>query len=86
MGDLKKFADNTKVTIDQIIQSGNYNKKIVEALKTGDLSILNSLSETDRNNRNIMEPLLYAYYNARKSYAVFKYFGRNIQDDRTLRS
>lgn len=84
MGELKKFANNKLVSFDDLRKSGNYEPAIINVVEKGNLEMLSQLDGTDRNSKEYMEPILYAYYNLRHSYDVFKYYGQNLQDDRDL--
>lgn len=58
-----------------------YPENILEQLATGDYNCLNQLTPETRENVGFMEPLLYAVKNERATYIVYKYYGKELQED-----
>lgn len=56
-----------------------YTEKLLQALERGDFNYLNEIDISDRNNKEYMEPLLFAVKNNKGSYEVFKYYGEELQ-------
>ena len=81
MSELNSNRESLK--LNDIKQSGLYAVELLEKLETGDFSELDKLTADDRNNREIMEPLLYAVKNEPElnTYIVYKYYGDALQRD-----
>lgn len=58
-----------------------YSPRLMQGIKNGDYSILNEINPADKNDREFMEPLLYAVKNEKATYIVYKYYGEDIQED-----
>lgn len=79
---MDKLNSNREVLkISDLKKSKIYNIKMLEQLEVGDFTGLKQLSADDRNNRQFMEPLLYAVKNELNTYKVYKYYGENLQGD-----
>ena len=82
---MEKFEyDKSTVTLNELMTKGVYSKALLEAMEKGRYQELYSLSVSDRANRDLMEPLLYAVRNENGTYAVYAYFSENLQNDTTL--
>lgn len=79
MDNLNSNRENLKIS--DLKKSKLYNIKMLEQLEAGDFTGLKQLSADDRNNRQFMEPLLYAVKNELNTYKVYKYYGENLQGD-----
>ena len=79
---MKNFGNNKTVNFEKIEESGIYSQELLKQLKVGNYSYLSSeLSGEQRNNKDFMEPLLYAVRNEKKTYMVYKYYGANLQEN-----
>ena len=76
---MKYFPDNTKVTLDDLESKGIYSEELIENLKFGKLDKLMELDEDKRENRDYMEPILYAVLEKFSTYEVYEYFGDKLK-------
>lgn len=81
------FKNNRSVNLENLEQAINedgkriYSEKLIEGIKNGDFNCLNEISPADRSDREFMEPLLYAVKNEKNTYMVYRYYGKNLQED-----
>lgn len=80
------FKDNRTVSFEELEKIVNkdgkrvYPPKLIQQLKNGNFNILNEINISYRNNRTIMEPLLYAAKNSKyNTFEVFRYYGETLQ-------
>lgn len=80
------FKDNRTVNFDELEKAVNkdgkrvYPPKLIQQLRNGNFNILNEINASYRNNRTLMEPLLYAVKNSEYgTYEVYKYYGEELQ-------
>ena len=84
---MKEFANNKIVTLNDLKQSKNYPNELVENLERRNFKvILELLSNSQRADINIMEPILYAIKNEFDTYEIYTYYGVNLQDNAKLAS
>lgn len=76
--------DKSTVTLNELMMKGVYSRELLEALNKGKYQELYTLSASDRANRDLMEPLLYAVRNENGTYAVYTYFSESLQNDTAL--
>jgi len=81
------FKNNRSVNLENLERAINedgkriYSEKLIEGIRGGDFNCLNEISPADRNDREFMEPLLYAVKNEKNTYMVYKYYGKNLQEN-----
>lgn len=66
------------VTLDSLRDDPKYSSELIDGLKTGDLSVLDSLGEKI-NNLDFMQSLIYAYKNDKDNYDLFLQAGPAVQ-------
>jgi len=74
------FLDNTKVTLKDLRNIGTYPQELLAELEKGKLEKLLELSVDQRENREFMEPILYAMLDEFGTYEVYRYFGDKLKD------
>lgn len=73
------------ISIEDLSKTKIYSQKVIEAVQRQDyLSLKNLLSYEDRENKDVMMPILYAVKNKFNTYLVFKILGRNLQSNTSL--
>lgn len=72
---------NSNKSIKDLKQSGLYDIELLERLEVGDFSKLAQLSVDDKNNREFMEPLLYAVKKDKHTYKVYRDYGDELKRD-----
>ena len=84
---MQKFSNPKTLKINDLEKSGFYNLDLLNCLKNREFYVLmDYISDEDRANIDIMEPLLYAIRNELGTYEVFKYYKSNLQNDIELAS
>ena len=59
-----------------------YSEELVQKIQSGDFNYLNDIDVLYRNNKNFMEPLLYAVRNSEfGTYEIYKYYGEDLQKE-----
>ena len=84
------FENNRKVMFEDLKEAINedgkrvYSDELLREISNGNYNYINeTLTPAQREDRNFMEPLLYAVRNDAKngSYIIYKYYGENLQQD-----
>lgn len=79
------FTNNRTVNFKELEESGIYLEDLLKQIKNGNYEFLNeALDETNRRDRDFMEPLLYAVKNEHGTYEIYKYYGDNLQENLDL--
>jgi len=74
------FANNKTVSFRDLEESGHYSEELLQQIRIGNYEILNrELYSKRKEDRDFMEPILYAVRNQNHTYAVYKYYGENLQ-------
>ena len=76
---MKYFMDNTKVRIEDLKTVAVYDKELLGELEKGHFEKLKELDEEYLENRDFMEPILYAMVHEFNTYEVYKYFGDKLK-------
>lgn len=83
---MKKFSNNRILTINDLEESGMYEKNLLQDLKRGEFKSLLDLPTKTRADRDYMEPILFAVRNKFNTFRVYKYYDKNLQDNVKLAS
>ena len=77
------YSENTKdISIEELNKINTYSKDVINAIEKQDYSSLETLlSYSDRENKDVMMPILYAVKNKYNTYAIFSILGRNLQEN-----
>ena len=82
---MQYFSNNRIVNFKDLRKSGIYSNILLDELEQGNYKFLKELlSETDRGNRNIMEPILYAVRNEHNTYQIYTYYAKVLQENKDL--
>ena len=77
---MKCFLDNTKVKLEDLRTIGIYDLELLDELEKGHFNKLAELEEKYREDREFMEPILYAVLDKFRSYEVYRYYGDKLKD------
>lgn len=77
---MKYFLDNTKVKLEDLRSIGIYDAYLLDELEEGHFDKLKGLAEEYTENRNYMEPILYAMLDKFGTYEVYQYYGDKLKD------
>ena len=71
------FSDNRKITFKILEEDSRYSKELLSVVRSGKYELIPLyLNEIERNNKDIMEPLLYAAIKETKEgFNIFKQYG-----------
>jgi len=69
--------DKAKIKLKDL--EGHYDNSLVEELKMERVEVIAGLGETQRENPDFMEPLLYAMINEYNSYEIYKHCGPKLK-------
>lgn len=79
---MEHFQNTKELKIEDLRKSNMYPEDVIEKIENQDFSALeNLISSSDRENRDFMEPLLYAVKNEYNTYIIFSFLGENLQND-----
>ncbi len=82
---MESFLNNKIVTLKDLKESNEYQNELIENLERREFkAILELLSNEERANISIMEPILYAIKNEFNTYEVYRYYATNLQDNTKL--
>lgn len=82
---MQYFSDNKRVNFNILRQSGIYSEVLIDEIKQGNYNVLEELIDDKyREDKDFMEPILYAVRNEYNTYSVYKYYGKKLQEDINL--
>lgn len=79
---MQYFSNNRRVNFNILRECGIYKKTLLDEIELGNYKVLKeTLNGIERNNKDFMEPLLYAVRNERNTYKIYKYYGKDLQEN-----